>query len=388
MTALDFLTSSAGVQLLDALAGEDLSDARTLALLTRLRKSYPAEQAGAALELARLRLKAVEKFGEVAARMYFTRSALEQASDPRIRAYRAQHAPQSVLDACCGIGADSLTFAQHGAQVLGIDLDAERAAMASLNAAALGVSDRARFEVGDVRGALPAGYALRFFDPARRDETGRRLHDVEAYQPPLSLIRQWDAAQIMVKLSPGVELAQLESYGGTVEFISVEGDLKEAVIHLPAAESALFATLIHGDTVHHWRRTDSPAPRPLSTPRGWLIEPDSSLLRAGLVEDAAQAFDAYQLDETIAYLTADHAPETPWARAWQIMDWMPFNVKKLRAYLRERNIGTVTVKKRGSPLTPEALIAQLKPKGDRSCTLALTRHDGAPIVMICEDYTP
>ncbi|MBC7870509.1 MAG: SAM-dependent methyltransferase, partial [Chitinophagaceae bacterium] len=65
---------------------------------------------------------------------------------------------------------------------------------------------------------------------------------------------------------------------------------------------------------------------------------------------------------------------------------MPFNLKKQRAYLRERNVGTVTVKKRGSALTPEGLIADLKLKGDETRTLVLTRCAGRPIVMICSDY--
>ena len=38
---------------------------------------------------------------------------------------------------------------------------------------------------------------------------------------------------------------------------------------------------------------------------------------------------------------------------------MPFNVKKLRAYLREHGVGQVTVKKRGTAVTPETLIAKL-----------------------------
>ena len=64
---LDFLTSDAGARLLDRLAGEDLSDERTLPLLTALRREFTGAQAGAALELARLRKKAVAKFGDDAA---------------------------------------------------------------------------------------------------------------------------------------------------------------------------------------------------------------------------------------------------------------------------------------------------------------------------------
>jgi hypothetical protein len=65
---------------------------------------------------------------------------------------------------------------------------------------------------------------------------------------------------------------------------------------------------------------------------------------------------------------------------------MPFNLKKLRAYLRERNVGAVTVKKRGTAVTPEVLIPQLKLKGDESRTLVLTRCRSKQVVIICQDF--
>lgn len=378
---LTFLASPAGEALLTRLSADDLSDANTLRLLTALRRDHTAAEAGAALALARLRHKAVDKFGADAARMFFTADALEQASDPRIRAYRAQFAAAlSVVDAGCGIGADSLAMSAADADVLGLDTDAVRVAMARLNAAALGLT--ARFDVGDVRGPLPLS-EMAFFDPARRDESGRRIHHVEQYLPPLSTVRQWAQRQIAVKLSPGVDLAQVEAYGGLVEFISVDGDLKEAALWL-GRETGRTATLLSGETVLHWRAGE-PMEAPLSEPRAWLLEPDAALLRAGLVTDAAVAWDAAQLDESIAYLTADAPPATPWARAWRVRDWLPFGVKPLRAYLRARNVGRVTVKKRGSAVTPESLIPQLRLKGDDACTLVLTRLRGKPVVVICDE---
>src|SRR5690606_32493900 len=170
------------------------------------------------------------KFGAAAGRMFFTAEALEQASDPQISRYRAQAAAGlRVVDAGCGIGADSLALARAGGDVLGLDNDALRVALARLNAAALEVA--VRFEVADVRDSLPdADFA--FFGPARRDVQGRRLHHVEQYQPPLSIIHRWSVPRIAVKLSPGVDLAELAGYPGGVEFISVAGDLKEAVLWL------------------------------------------------------------------------------------------------------------------------------------------------------------
>ena len=378
---LDFLSSPPGARLLDRLAAEDLSDARTLALLTSLRREVTSEQAGAALELARLRQKAVDKFGADAARLFFTRAALEQASDPLVRRYRAEGVNgRGVVDACCGIGADTLAFASAGADVTGLDLDPVRVAMARLNATALGLT--ARFEVADVRDGLPDADFV-FYDPARRDEQGRRIHHVEHYQPPLSLVRGWGQREIAVKLSPGVDLAQVEPYGGAVEFISVGGDLKEATLRLGAG-TGLAATLLVGDAVYHWAAGE-PVEASLDEPRGWLVEPDPALLRAGVVADVARTFGGAQLDSTIAYFTTDTRPDSPWLRAWRVLDWLPFNLKQLRAYLRERGVGTVTVKKRGSAVTPETLIPQLKLKGDQSRTLALTRCRGRQIVIICAD---
>ncbi|MCA0455810.1 MAG: methyltransferase domain-containing protein [Chloroflexi bacterium] len=382
---IDFLASPTGAGLLQRLATEDLTPKASLSLLTNLRKAYSPEQARAGLEMAQLRAKAVDKFGVDAASMFFTRDALEQASDPLVRRYRAGQIGEGVrvVDACCGIGADSLALARVGADVTGIDRDAVRIAIASYNADTLGL--QARFVVGDVTSTLPPADLI-FFDPARRDGQGNRIYDVERYQPPLATVEGWPADRVVVKLSPGVDLAQLERYGGRVEFISVDGDLKEAVLWLGAGEQGLTATLLTGYETYHWAAGELPDKQPLSEPRGWLVEPDPALLRAGLVEAVAAQFDGGLLDETIAYLTTDLKPESPWLRSWQILDWMPFNLKQLRGYLRERNVGQVTVKKRGTAVTPETLIPQLKLKGRDSRVLILTRCKGQQIVMICADY--
>jgi SAM-dependent methyltransferase len=389
LETLAFLDSPAGERLLTRLATEDLSEANTLRLLTALRREVAPEQAGAALKMAHLRLKAVDKFGADATRLFFTRPALEQASDPRIRDWRARTSGidgRSVVDACCGIGADSLAFARGGASVLGLDIDPLRVEIARHNAAALGLS--ARFEVADVRDGLPH-CDLAFFDPARRDEAGKRIHDVEQYQPPLSMVKSWKVDTIQVKLSPGVDVSQLSDYlppvrNGSVSFISVDGDLKEALLRLGDAPGQTTAVLLKDGATHEWARGQVDTPSIVSQPRAWLVEPDPALIRAGLVADAAAAFTGSQLDETIAYFTTDERPDSPWLRAWKILDWMPFNGKKLRAYLREQGVGNVTVKKRGSAVTPEVLIPQLKLRGSEARTLVLTRCQGEQIVLVCE----
>ncbi|QPC81886.1 methyltransferase domain-containing protein [Phototrophicus methaneseepsis] len=385
LAELAFLQSERGEKALHALAGADLSEQNTLALVMQLRQTLEPSEAAAALTMARLRQRAVAKYGEIAPRLFFTPSALEQASDPLVRAYRAQFAAhQRVLDVCCGIGTDTIALAQVADAVMGLDIDPVRIEIARHNARVYDAT--AQFSVADVLQGIPDSYDMIFYDPARRDEAGKRIYDVDQYVPPLSLIENWQARQIVVKLSPGVDREQLGPYGSAVEFISVNGDLKEAVLWRGADWQGTQATLLTEEATYHFSRESEEPDVPLQEPAGYLVEPDPAILRAGLVRDLAAHLGGALLDETIAYMTTLALPQSPWVRAWEIEDWMPYNLKKLRAYLRERDVGRITVKKRGSPVTPEQLTASLKlKKGHNARTLVLTRLQNNPIVIICAE---
>lgn len=377
-----FLSSDSGRRLLEARACSDVSDANILPLLTQLRKSLSPAQAAAVLSTLRLRKKARLKFPHHAQRMLFTEESLQQASGARIRQYRARRlGSETLADMCCGIGSDSIAYAASGRQVLGLDIDPVHIAIARHNAAALGAN--AEFAVADARENLPPGYDAIFYDPSRRDAAGRRIRDVESYVPPLSLIRRWPAKELVVKLSPAVALTQVQRYGGQVEFISVDGALSEAVLWQRRQSAPPLATRLGASGVYHLSG-DFDERIAISQPKAWLFEPDPAVIRAQLLRQLAAMLDASMLDSTIAYLTMDNIVETPWGRYWQVLDWMPFNLKKLRRYLVDRGVGQVTVKKRGFPMLPEELIARLRLKqGTESRVLALTRCRGKPVVIVC-----
>ncbi len=381
---IDFLRSARARASLKEYATADLSAANTLPLLSEMRTRHSASEASAILTTLRLRAKAARKFPRFAGEMLFTAAGLQQASQPLARDYRAgMIASADVLDLCCGIGADSLAFAAAGRQVLGLDIDPARIAIAQHNAGVMGLE--AEFRVADIRKFLPGGYDCAFYDPARRDQQGRRIHHVERYQPPLSLIRAAEAREILVKLSPGVDLRHLDGYGGHVEFISVGSQLCEALLWLHQPSSPPSATLLSAGGTLNMRHCGIDE-APVSPPLAWLIEPNPALLRAGLVRQLAHELRAALLDPSIAYLTAASHQPTPWARAWRILDWMPFQLKRLRRYLVERGISRITVKKRGFAMSPEDLINRLRlKKGVEARALVMTRHLGKPIAIICED---
>ena len=365
-----------------------------------LSRRFPKELARAALEIAILRLEAADKF-PFADKLYFTRPALEQASNYEISVYRAKRYQgfSRIIDMGCSVGGDTIALAA-ALPVIGVDRDLLRLRMAQANLVVCGLTERADFIQADLITALPfnprpSNQAL-FFDPARRSQ-GQRVFSVKNYQPPLSVINRWtDHFQALgVKISPGVKLAEVAEYDAEIEFISLRGYLKEAILWFgPLKTTHRRATIFSSgdapgfDTLMAEQDDLSLSPASTSTPQAYLYEPDPAILRAGLVATLGKQLDAAQLDIDIAYLTAPAFTPTPFARAWTVADWFPFQLKRLRAYLREHNVGNVVVKKRGSPIEPEALIHDLKLKGDEHRVIFLTHLRGRPIVVVCLSEHP
>ena len=407
LATFQMLLSPPGQQALQSAEALAPRESDFLPHLTSLCRQYPKELASAALEIAILRLEAAGKF-PAASQMYFTRPALEQASSQEVSRYRCQRFAgcELLLDLGCSIGGDTLSLAEL-APTIGFDLDPLRLAMAGANLArtnleAFAPAHETLFVQADLRNSLPVhatGQTGAFFDPARRTAE-RRIFSVQRYLPPLDLIENWLPVipALGVKLSPGVDLTELECYAGEVEFISLRGELKEAVLWFgPLKTAQRRATVLLGGANPPTPFTLTGAPDPqnelsssvrLSEPQAYLYEPDPSVLRAGLVRTLGLQLDAAQLDPDIAYLTSDRLVETPFAKAYQVEDWLPFNLKRLRSLLRRNGVARVVVKKRGSPIRPEALIHDLRLQPASHSTgveriVFLTHLQGKPIAVIC-----
>ncbi|MFF0723527.1 methyltransferase domain-containing protein [Streptomyces sp. NPDC004134] len=387
------LLTPEGQALLAELREHDPAD--ELALATRLRRTHPAELVSAALGQARLRQRAAAKFGADAARMYFTPDGVEQATRTAVAAHRAARfaalGVDRVADLCCGIGGDAVALARAGIAVLAVDRDPAAAAAARANAAALGVAHLVEVRCAEVGDVDISGYDAVFVDPARRVGGGARgrtrVFDPEAYSPPLSWAVEvaGRVSHAALKVAPGIPHEAVPE-AAEAEWVSDAGDVKEAVLWFGTASDGVSpggrrATLLPAGASLAGRGLPDPAPGPVGR---YLYEPDGAVIRAHLVAEVAAQVGGRLLDPAIAYVTADDPARTPYATAYEITDTLPFNVKKLRALLRERGVGSVTVKKRGSAVEPEELRRKLKLTGPTavSCTVFLTRVAGAPTVLL------
>lgn len=381
-----FLQTDTGQRMLAETAETPITESNHLQIASRLREQIDPPLAQAVIETAWLRQRAAAKFSR-AEEMYFTRAALEQSSSEIIASYRAGRyfaaGFRQIADLGCGIGGDSLALCQT-AEVLGIDLDWMRLAMARENVGAYGRSARFFPLQADLESLPVLAVDALFFDPARRDERGKRLKSVHHYRPPLNLIHKWrvKTPHAAVKISPGIDYAEIPA-DAEVEFISVAGEVKECLFwygDLQRGASRQATLLPQRDVL---TSADNPGPniRP-QQPGAFLYEPDGAVIRAHLVQHLARRIGAAPIDETIAYLSSAEPLETPFARRFVLEDWFPFQLKRLRHYLHAHNVGRVTIKKRGSPLDPSALQRRLRLQGDEERIIFLTHVLGEPAVLI------
>jgi hypothetical protein len=106
------------------------------------------------------------------------------------------------------------------------------------------------------------------------------------------------------------------------------------------------------------------------------------VIRAGLVTAVAAGVNGGLVDEHIAYVTSDEAFATPFARTYEVLESLPYKEKALKAALRARGIGRLTIKKRGVDVVPEDLRRRLNLHGEQDATLVLTRVEGRGTALL------
>ncbi len=349
----------------------DLTPAARISAAEAVRAEAGPELGPLALEQALLRERARAKHPR-GDELWWTGEALEQATSYDVAMHRARRYDRPVLDLCCSVGGDLLAFPDGST---GVDLDEARLLLAAANAGVL--HRRVSLVRADVTTLEPRGDV--FADPARRSD-GRRVFDSRSYSPPLDLVLGWRPRALGVKVAPGLDWGVVPPHV-EAEVVSLHGDVKEAVLWTGAARrgSARSATLLPGGHT----LTDTAVPPPAVRPPGaFLLEPDGAVVRAHLVAQVADAVGGGLLDPTIAYLSADAPVPTPYGTWYEVLEVLPFGVKRLREVLRRHDAGPLVVKKRGTAVTPEVLRRQLKLTGGREVTVVLTRAAGQQIAMV------
>lgn len=383
----------------------EYAESSAISLSTRLRdEGHDPALVAALLTQSRLRVRGRVKFGDRVDQMLLTPDGVEQATRWQLAARHADRFAAAGLDTVwdlgCGLGGDALALADTGLRVELVDADPGTAAIAEVNVRDVAGARVRTAAIEDLDLTAQPGTGA-WLDPARRlpgrtDARGRtmRTFSLDQLSPSWEQVQQVAAAvgQVGAKLAPsfphdavppGAE-AQWASFGGEAlectlwwgALVHHEG--RTAQVHTGPAEGGRWL-VVHDDGAGPADTADGP-----DDLGEWLYEPDRAVLQAGLTGMLARAVGGLETARGAGYVSAQREADLPWARRFRLLTVHPLATKPLRRWARERDLGRLTIKKRGVPIDADRLRRDLRLGGTQEAVVVLTQLGGRPMLLEVE----
>jgi THUMP domain-containing protein len=367
--------------------------------VARLRGQLSATRAHLLLEQVELRSRATEKFTH-AARMFFTRTALEQATDEQTAEYKAQRLTERAglslsnapvfADLCCGIGGDLLALAIEQT-VIGVDLNPIATHLAAANARAVlnrDVEIRAQ-DVADFDLTTVTSWHI---DPDRR-HTGKRTTSIDHCTPDRATLDRLlaQSSNAAIKLAPATDVPPEWKTQCEREWISRDRQCRQQIAwhgslaRYPGAHSATVLSPACGLAPR--TITGHPnQPIPIThDPARYIFDVDPAVLAAHLTGALAAEHNLQALSAGPTYLTGNNAITDDAALAcFEVQELLPMRTRTLAQHLRSKNVGQLEIKKRGVDIDPESLRRDLKLRGDDAATLLITNIARRPTAILAK----
>ena len=182
----------------------------------------------------------------------------EQASNDAVARFHASLIPSSsrLLDLTAGLGIDDMTFAMNGVDVTACEIDSIKCEALLHNARVMAVSDKLSVVLDDSIDFVCSNcgkFDIVFADPARRNESGGKLHALSDCQPDIqSALKDIlsISPRLLVKSSPLLDLSLILDTVNDLHHIYVvcfKGECKEILIDVQNASSFSGVTVVDID---------------------------------------------------------------------------------------------------------------------------------------------
>ena len=301
-------------------------------------------------------------------RWLWTDRGLAQASDWWSASFKASLVPTgaSVVDACCGAGADLVALAQRGT-VEGVDRDPVAICLANANLKSHGLQASAKLASFPPLGLSPSHWL--HVDPDRR-AANRRTCSAEDFCPPVSEILgvASSAAGTVIKVAPKTsftdELAVELAHRSIRLWIGNRGEARQQLILLGGAREQLMERFsaprikVGAALVEPERRADSLAPvvqffgeaaEPASVTNvadDFVYDLHRVLHAAELQMDWAGTHGLAAIGSRDGFFTGPQPIDSPWVQTFKVLDLVSWDDRKVRRALKRLGAGPVEVKNR------------------------------------------
>lgn len=288
--------------------------------------------------------------------------AFEQSSSEECAAHKP-FSGKLAIDLTCGLGVDALYLSKRFERVVAIEHNPTLAVITRHNLALMGV-ENVEVVCGESEEYLATltHADLIYADPDRRSAEGKKMVCLEDCSPNIASLLPMlkeRADHIAVKLSPMFDTSEaLRSFGAgaSVEVVSLGGEVKEVMVtwSRESHESHITATALGcGSFRVAVEREPLPRTEAFDSSRyGYLVVPDASLRKAGIVGEWCRAEG---LDHYGAYALATEKPSTAMGHIYNIEVCLPWQPKRLKPLVGR----TLQVVRHSFPLSTAAICKAL-----------------------------
>ena len=333
--------------------------------------------------------------------------SLEQCSSEATALYKTTLVSgESMVDLTGGFGVDCSFLSKNFSRVNYVEQNEELCKIAEHNFAALGLNIKVNnAESVEFLKTMPAVDCI-YIDPARRDVKGKKTADLSLCSPNLMEIRDVlleKCNTLLIKLSPMFDISSaLEVFPecSEVHVVSVKNECKELLL-LIEKDFKGEANLICVDLDNQPRRglslgrqvsehSDDACIVELgirseelrvvvnySTPKGYLYEPNASIMKAGLYKTVANRYNLQKLHPNTHLFTSDELVENFPGRSFKVERVTKVQKKEIQ------DIDKANLSIRNFPGNVADLRKKLKLKdGGDTYIFATTLNDNSKVLII------
>lgn len=315
------------------------------------------------------------------ARCIIPQRAFEQSSSQQCAAAK-RIGGGSLLDLTCGLGIDSIAFAQRFKRVVAIERDEVLAEVVRENLRRLNITniEVVTSSAEDYIASCNEHFDWVYADPDRRTAEGRRVVRLEDCSP--NMLELWPAIEriskrMAIKNSPLFDVDEAFKLFGdcSVEVISLGGECKEVMIYVDGAEPRLVAEAVGVGRYEVSR--DEALKATLSSHNfaaeeyRYLIVPDVALQKARLVAAALQGKADIWSNNSFGF--ARQKTEGVLGRTEKIISVEEYDSKALRRELKGKG---VEIMMRDFPTSLDEVRRKCGLRSGNTHRIALTRIGG------------
>ena len=293
--------------------------------------------------------------------LYPVHLSLEQASSEATANYKASLIPdgnKTFVDLTGGMGVDFAFLSQRFAKSVYVEQNWELCDIAGHNFEVLGLQNVAieNSTSETFLEKMPAVDVI-YLDPARRDDSGRKVIRIEDCSPNVSEIQDLllaKAKKVLLKFSPMLDISlAIKSLKNVSEIhiVSVENECKELLFLLSLNADDTIYTAVNlnknNSTEKFYFTSNEEQNTEISftdTIGKYLYEPNASILKAGAFKSVAKQFNLQKLHVNSHLYTSDNLiPDFP-GRIFEVKDWFTPNKKNIKTFVYNTKKANISVR--------------------------------------------